>query len=507
MKSLQLCYVPFFKHNDPTRMQMASSHIRQAVNLVNSEMPKVKSHDCPKISHIKAKVVDTLWDGVIVEKDGVYDFIQLDSFLYESYVLYTIHEDYIEPEGVAADGTPLLGVNLLTVVMPFGGYNYEDAIVISETAARKLAHWSWEKEDYVLDDNWSLLPCINEVDEYGIPKFDLQFVKKGDPYIRLLKGSILNIEERIADKDYHLLWDFAVTKAAPIPQFNAFLKKWRSRFNFSEMSFALRRRLSEKKDYDVLICKISQEEAVLGDKLANRHGNKGVIGLILPDNEMPMTPYGPAEIVINPLGIISRMNIGQLFEIHLTKLARDAINLGNTKVINALKEKINFDPETETMIDTVSWSEMKALFQELGKRPVENVYDPIAQCTKEATVGWCYWMKLHHLAKTKYSCRQFSGRKGQRFGEMETWTLIAYGAENLLYEMFSKLTDSPQKYQLFSQLFHFEAPLHHVRMQKSVPALKFEYFMKVLGIDIDAAYRHHKDKDVSLTTKRFAVGG
>ena len=503
MKSLTLKYVPFFKHNDLTRMQMASSHIRQAITLTEPELPFVLSQDNPEIGppffYEVDRIIKVYPDCVLVEDDGKFDLVYLKNLLFHSYLPYTFHDNsIIKAINVYWDGTAMLGRNLLTLVMIYNGYNFQDAIVISESAALKMTHFGYEVEKIPVTRHSLFVPVTNKLCD-NIPVFNLNSVHKGEPYLIEFQSPFTK-KEYIADRDYILVWKFPNHQTLSY-SYNMFLHYYFNKvYDIGPFISHVKRKYGEDKlglglktfksftEHYIELTKIYTAKAVSGDKFANRHGNKGLVK-VLPDEKMPMTPYGRAEVIINPLCIPSRMNLGQLFEIHLTKLIYDARHHENPEYYEKLKSIINLDEETNTCYDTIDWSTMKEIFYEIGSRPTIMVYDPISNMEKEATVGWCYWMKLHHLLETKFRIyNQFEEyktfpydeaiNKGQRFGEMETWALLAYGEDKLLKT-------------LFTEYYIDKAQLAEGSEQMTSATLKFRSLMKALGIDIEKAYQHY----------------
>lgn len=358
-------------------------------------------------------------------------------------------------DGPSTDhGEMALGRNTLIAFMPWEGYNYEDAILISEKLVKEDAFTSVHIEEYEAEARDTKLgpeeitrdiPNVGEnalknLDERGIIRVGAE-VKEGD----ILVGKVTPKGETELSAEERLLRAIFGEKAREVRDTSLKVPhgeegiivdvKVFSRENGDELKPGVNKL--------VRVYVATKRKISVGDKMAGRHGNKGVISRILPEEDMPFLPNGePVEVVLNPLGVPSRMNIGQVLETHLG-LAAKALGLYvETPVFNGaleeevedLLEKAGFDRDGKTV-----------LYDGRTGEPFDN----------RVTVGYMYVLKLHHLVDDKIHARstgpyslvtqQPLGGKaqfgGQRFGEMEVWALEAYGAAYSLQEMLTIKSD------------------------------------------------------------------
>jgi len=474
--SVATSLIPFLEHDDGNRALMGSNMQRQAVPLVNPDSPYVGTGLEAKVAQDSGMVVLAEDSGkvkysdskkIIVKntkgKEKTYDLMK---FVQSNYSTSINQRPLVKEGDKVKKGQPLadgpstdqgelaLGQNLLVAYMPFYGNNYEDAIVISDRLVSEDVFTSVYIENYSIDVRETKLgpevttydiPNVSEdklkdLDEEGIVRIGAE-VRSQDILVGKvsLKGeSDLTAEERLLRaifgeksrevKDTSLRLDFG--KRGRVVGIKVF-----SRDNGDKLQAGV------IKTIEVAVAQMRKVQ--VGDKLAGRHGNKGVISVILPRGDMPFLSDGtPIDIILNPLGVISRMNIGQVLEAVLGLAAK---NLGYKATVPAMAGP------TE---DEIKEEMKKAGLPEDGMIQLYNgkIGEPFKQKT---TVGITYFLKLNHMIEDKMHMRSIGpyslitqqplGGKaqfgGQRFGEMEVWALEGYGAAHTLQEMLTIKSD------------------------------------------------------------------
>ena len=474
--SIATALIPFLEHDDANRALMGSNMQRQAVPLISTEAPLVGTGMEYKAAIDSGVVVLAKDPGVVEEVTSEQIIIRTDEGKQELYKLQKfkrsnhgtcINQRPIVREGqrveagdVIADGPSTdhgelaLGKNILVAFMPWEGYNYEDAILISEKLLMDDTFTSIHIEEYECEARDTKLGAeeitrdipntaegsLDDLDENGIIRVGAE-VHPGD----ILVGKVTPKGETELTAEERLLRAIFGEKAREVRDTSLKVPhgesgkvvdvKVFSRENEDELSPGVNKLV---RVYVAQKRKISE-----GDKMAGRHGNKGVIAKVLPVEDMPFLPDGtPVEIVLNPLGVPSRMNIGQIMETHLGWAAK-ALGL---KVASPV-----FNGATEEEI--VSYLDKAGLPKD-GKI---TLYDGRSgePFDKPITVGYIYMLKLAHLVDDKIHARstgpyslvtqQPLGGKaqfgGQRFGEMEVWALEAYGAAHTLQELLTVKSD------------------------------------------------------------------
>jgi DNA-directed RNA polymerase subunit beta len=474
--SVATALIPFLEHDDANRALMGSNMQRQAVPLLVPEAPLVGT-GMEKKSAIDSGVVILANNSGIVEKvtsemilirtdDGGEDFYKLHKFkrsnqgtcINQHPIVYCGQR--VKAGEVIADGPSTehgelaLGKNVLVAFMPWEGYNYEDAILISEKLVMDDTFTSIHIEEYECEARDTKLGAeeitrdipnvaegsLDELDEEGIIRVGAE-VRPGD----ILVGKVTPKGETELTAEERLLRAIFGEKAREVRDTSLKIPhgesgkvvdvKVFSRENEDELSPGVNKLV---RVYVAQKRKISE-----GDKMAGRHGNKGVIAKILPEEDMPFLPDGtPVEIVLNPLGVPSRMNIGQVLETHLGWAANKLGFNVATPVFNGATEE-----EIVEMLEAA----------ELPSKGKIRLYDGRTgePFDKPVTVGYIYMLKLLHLVDDKIHARstgpyslvtqQPLGGKaqfgGQRFGEMEVWALEAYGAAYTLQELLTVKSD------------------------------------------------------------------
>jgi len=467
--------VPFIEKNRVDRSLTGSNMQKQAVPLLTPESPTVGTGIEADIARNSSQLILAESDGEVVRADGdevhvkykdgvkVYEVVHFaksnDDRSINQKVRVSrgdkVKKGDILIEGASiADGELALGRDLTVAFMPWGGYNMDDAIVLSDRIVKEDALTSINIKDYTVEVRETKLgpeivtrdiPNVSEeslrhLDENGIVQLGSE-VKAGD----VLVGKITPKGEQELSSEERLLRAIFGEKAKDVRDTSQRMNnagggkvvgvKIFSRENGHELKAGV---LMQIQIFVAQLRKIS-----VGDKLAGRHGNKGVVARILPVEDMPFMEDGtPVDVVLNPLGVPSRMNIGQLFETHLGMAAR------------ALGYKVATPPFNGVPNEVISDELEKAGFARDGKSQLFDgrTGEPFEERT---TVGVMHMIKLHHMVSDKIHARstgpytmvtqQPLGGKaqngGQRFGEMEVWALEAYGAATTLQEMLTIKSD------------------------------------------------------------------
>ncbi len=473
--SVATSLIPFLKNDDANRALMGSNMQRQSVPLIKPQTPLVSTGMEDKVARDSGQVILAKEDGKVQEVDASHIAIRTKKEL-SVYNLRTFtrtnqytcfHQRPLVQKGqvikkgqVIADGGSIekgrlaLGRNLLVAFMPWRGANFEDAIIISEKLVKNDDFTSIHIEDFSCDVRETKLgpelttsdiPNVGEeklkdLDEEGVIRVGAE-VEPND----ILVGKISPKGEAGVTAEERLLRAIFGEKAKEVKDASLMMPHGKKGRVIGVKIFS--RDLGYKLEPGV-IKRIKVEVAQLrkvtaGDKLSGRHGNKGVISKVLPEEEMPFMEDGtPIDIVLNPLGVASRMNIGQILETHLGWAAK---KLGYIAITPAMSGANEQDIKKE----------LKAAgLPEDGKI---NLYDGRTgfPFSEKITVGYTYVMKLVHMVEDKIHMRSIGpyslitqqplGGKaqfgGQRFGEMEVWALEGYGAAYTLQEMLTIKSD------------------------------------------------------------------
>ncbi|MEX0919943.1 MAG: DNA-directed RNA polymerase subunit beta [Candidatus Saccharimonadales bacterium] len=512
--------MPFAEKDNVTRALTGSNQQRQAVPLINPQAPVVgtglESAVAINSGHIitaeHAGVVRsaTAAEIVVDYTDKIQKTYKLNTFMRSNEGTAITHRVAVESgqrvkkgdllaDGMSTDqGELALGANLLVGFMPWGGYNFEDAIVISKRLVEDDTLTSIHIEEFSIDVRETKLgpeqvtrdiPNVSEealasLDDEGVVIIGAQ-VSPGD----VLVGKITPKGEQELSSEERLLRAIFGEKAKDVRDSSLRMPNGKhgkivgikifDREDGHELKAGVLRQIHV---YVAQMRKIS-----VGDKLGGRHGNKGVIARILPVEDMPFMDDGtPMDILLNPLGVAQRMNIGQIFETHLGWAAQ------------ALGYKVSSPPFDGVTIDTIKEELVKAGLPEDGKA---QLYDGrTGETMKErTTVGVIYMNKLKHMIDDKIHARstgpytkvtqQPLGGKaqngGQRFGEMEVWALEAYGVANILQEMLTiKSDDVIGRSKAYESIIKNEDILGS-RLPESFNVLVKE--LQSLGLDVDLA--------------------
>ncbi len=514
--SVATSLIPFVEHDDATRALMGSNMQRQAVACVKPQAPLVGTGIEERAAKDSGQVVISLDEGIVTAVDAEHivvrgvtsktyrlnNFLRSNQFTSMSQQPLVKHGDKVKKGQAIADGAATqngnlaLGQNLLVAFISWGGANFEDAIILSERLVKDDRFTSIHIEDYSIDVRDTKLgpeittmdiPNVSEeklknLDEEGIVRIGAE-LSSGD----ILVGKISPKGEADLTSEERLLQAIFGEKARDVKDTSLLLPHGKRGRVVGIKIFA--RDAGDKLEPGVLK-RVQVEVAQLrkiqaGDKLAGRHGNKGVISKISPEEDMPYLADGtPVDIILNPLGVASRMNLGQILETHLGWAAD---KLGYRAVTPALDGATEEDIKIELR---------KAGLPESGKI---QLYDGrTGEAFKDkVTVGIIYIMKLNHLVEDKIHMRSVGpyslitqqplGGKaqfgGQRFGEMEVWALEGYGAAHTLQEMITIKSDD-----VIGRASAFDAIIRGEEIKKpSLPA-SFNVLvseLKSLGLSVD----------------------
>ena len=514
--SVATALIPFLQNDDANRALMGSNMQRQAVPLLTTEAPVVGTGMEPKAAVdsgvcVVAKKAGTVESSVsneikIRNDDGTLSTYRLSKFTRSNQSNcynqrpVVFKGEHVEAGEVIADGPSTsqgelaLGKNPLIGFMTWEGYNYEDAVLLSERLVQDDVYTSIHIEEYEAEARDTKLgpeeitrdvpgvgdDALKDLDERGIIRIGAE-VRAGD----ILVGKVTPKGETELTAEERLLRAIFGEKAREVRDTS--LKVPHGEYGIVVDAKVFTRdngdELSPGVNQAVRIYIAQKRKISVGDKMAGRHGNKGVVSRVLPVEDMPFLPNGrPLDIVLNPLGVPSRMNIGQVLEIHLS-LAAKALGFNiETPVFDGARE-VDIQDTLELANDYVNmeWDEFEAKYQDqLREDVVQYLSDhrdhrevwkgvPISRDGKvrlrdgrtgeyfdsPVTIGHMHYLKLHHLVDDKIHARstgpyslvtqQPLGGKaqfgGQRFGEMEVWALEAYGASYTLQEILTVKSD------------------------------------------------------------------
>ena len=479
MVSIATAMIPFLPNDDANRALMGANMQRQAVPLLRPHAPIVGTGMEHKICIDSEIVVLAEGDGVVTSVDARHVTVKYDNGETKDYKLTKylrsnhttcinqrpivdvgerVHggdDPTVLADGPATDqGEIALGQNILVGFMTWEGYNYEDAVLLNERLVREDLYTSIHIEEYEIDARDTKLgpeeitrdipnvgeDALKDLDENGIIRVGAE-VKSGD----ILVGKVTPKGETDLTAEERLLRAIFGEKAREVRDTSL-------KVPHGEAGIVLDTKVFTRENGDelgpgvnmVVRVYIAQRRKIqVGDKMAGRHGNKGVVSRVLPQEDMPFLPDGtPLDIVLNPLGVPSRMNIGQVLEVHLGYAA----------------QKLGYKVATP-IFDGATYSDIQDLLKEAGLDPEGKIvlYDGRTgePFDNKVTVGYVYFLKLHHLVDDKIHARstgpyslvtqQPLGGKaqfgGQRFGEMEVWALEAYGAAYTLQEILTVKSD------------------------------------------------------------------
>ena len=473
--SITTSLIPFLEHDDATRALMGANMQRQALPLLTTEAPYVGTG----VEYVAARDSGAV---VVAKADGIVEYVDAKKIIVKNakgqdiYELTTFERsnqgetanqlpivragDKVKRGQVIADGPSTnkgelaLGKNVVVAFMTFNGYNFEDAVIMNERLVKDDVYTSLHIEDYEIQCRDTKLgpeeitrdiPNVSEdarknLDENGIIRIGTE-VKEGDILVGKVtpKGMAdLTSEEKLLHAIFGEKTREVRNSSLTVPHGGDGIVhdvKVYTKADNDEMPSGV------SKVIRVYI--IQKRKIQVGDKMSGRHGNKGVISLILPQEDMPYLPDGtPVDIMLNPQGVPSRMNIGQILELHMGMACKKLGVYMATPVLDGAKKddianmmaEAGMDPDGKTV-----------LYDGRTGEPFDN----------RINVGVMYMIKLHHMVDDKLHARatgpyslvtqQPLGGKaqfgGQRFGEMEVWALEAYGASHVLQEILTYKSD------------------------------------------------------------------
>ena len=509
--------IPFLEHDDATRALMGANMQRQAMPLIKTEAPYVGTG----VEFIAAKDSGV---EVIAKEDGVVEYVDAKKIVVagkEGKITYTLanfelanssicsHQRPIVHVGdkvkagktILADGNSTdkgelaLGKNMTVAFMTFNGYNYEDAVILNENLVKDDKYTSLHLEDYEMQCRETKLgpeeitrdiPNVSEearknLDENGIVTIGTE-VKEGD----ILVGKVTPKGMAELTSEEKLLHAIFGEKTREVRDTSL-------RVPHGGDGIVHDIKIYSRKDNDELPAGVSKVIRVyiiqkrkiqVGDKMSGRHGNKGVISLILPQEDMPYLPDGtPVDIMLNPQGVPSRMNFGQILEIHMgmackklgVHIATPVFDGAHISDIQAMMKEAGMDEDGKTI-----------LYDGRTGEPFDH----------RISVGVMYMIKLHHMVDDKLHARatgpyslvtqQPLGGKaqfgGQRFGEMEVWALYAYGAAHTLQEILTVKSDD-----VIGRVKVYESIIKGQEINQAGVPESFRVLMKefqALGLDV-----------------------
>ncbi|MDD3399307.1 MAG: hypothetical protein PHW93_06925 [Candidatus Methanomethylophilaceae archaeon] len=572
--------VPSLANDDCTRIEMACNQLRQSISLVEPEVPLYKSGYESTYTEYCSSLVKAKDDG-FCNYDGLYNGIYIISYKngsgevidtsLKSYLDFDktliSHIKYNKPikkgqvlactRNINADtGELMLGKNMLIGYLPAYGWNYEDAIVVSESAAKKLAYQCVEQHKLELEDE--VLYSLLDEAQYKPMPINGENVQKGQVLFKVSKMIMDNVSalipyyKPILSPSDGKFYAKVMLKRESVA--HASMSKWlketiieqtkHERILVEELTDILnapneiekctyiknRKKIKAKTgviDYSI----VSEKPLMVGSKLANRHGNKGVVSRIIPDKEMPMLPDGRhLEILFNPLGVISRMNIGQIFEAHVTwaadNLVKNNAHLSDEEFAKKCLTFINILDNTPNKIYSQMCvnhiKEYPETLNDIRENGLQIVQPPFASATcdmvlqamkyvgisdyeivtlptgekRECCVGKMYILRLQHEPDHKIFGRSVgiygkheqapSGSDAHRFGEMEMWSLFAYESWDTIKEFHSIKADNPEeRLRFFKHLYDQVEEIYEPNSLNTVTLETFKTYLKGCGLKVN----------------------
>ena len=527
--SVGAAMIPFLEHDDANRALMGANMQRQAVPLMISDSPIVGTGIEYKAAKDSGIMILAKSNGTIKKVTGDEIILETEKGQTESYKLrkfkrtnggtcinqrpIVVKGEKVKAGDVIADGPATqngemaLGKNVIIAFTTWEGYNYEDAILLNERLVKEDVYTSIHIEEYECECRDTKLgpeeitrdipnvgeDSLKDLDDRGIIRIGAE-VRPGD----ILVGKVTPKGETELTAEERLLRAIFGEKAREVRDTSL-------RVPHGEAGTIVDVKIFTRENSDelgpgvnqVIRCYIAQKRKIsVGDKMAGRHGNKGVVSRILPEEDMPFMPDGtPVDVVLNPLGVPSRMNLGQVLEVHLG---------GAAKALGFKVATPVFDGATE--------EEIEELLEKSGKAPNGKtiLYDGRTgePFDKPITVGVMYMLKLHHLVDDKIHARstgpyslvtqQPLGGKaqfgGQRFGEMEVWALEAYGAAHTLQEMLTVKSDD-----VVGRVKTYEAIVKGENIPEPGVPEGFKVLIKELqSLGLDVRLYSQDDKEVEL---------
>ena len=546
--SVATAMIPFLENDDANRALMGANMQRQAVPLLKTDAPLVGTgmeyksavdsgvcvlcKNAGTVTKVSADVVEVTTDAGSIDTYEILKFMRSNQGTCINQRPIVNVGDRVEPQDVIADGPATsegeiaLGKNALIGFMTWEGYNYEDAVLVNEKIVRNDVYTSIHIEKYEIEARETKLgpeeitrdipnvgdDALRDLDENGIIRVGAE-VRSGD----ILVGKVTPKGETELTAEERLLRAIFGEKAREVRDTSLKVPHGEygivvdvevyTRANSDELSPGVNK---------VVRCYIAQKRKIsVGDKMAGRHGNKGVVSRILPQEDMPFLEDGtPLDIVLNPLGVPSRMNIGQVLEVHLGRACRELGWKIMTPVFDGAHEADIIECLKEAGLRTDGKVDL------YDGRTGQKFDNPV-------TVGVMYFLKLHHLVDDKIHARstgpyslvtqQPLGGKaqfgGQRFGEMEVWALEAYGAAYTLQEILTVKSDD-----VVGRVKTYEAIVKGLNVPKPGIPESFKVLVKELqslaldvsvfddeGIEIDLKQDYDDNDDVTFVSDEFVA--
>ena len=529
MISIATSFIPFLQNDDANRALMGANMQRQAVPLLTTEPPvvatgiehkaAVDSEVCIKAEGNGTVTAVSATDITIAYDDGELKTYTLTKFA-RSNAGTCINQrpivvvgDRVENEQIIADGPSCsggeiaLGKNVLIGFVNWEGYNYEDAILLNERLVKEDVFTSIHIEEHETEARDTKLgpeeitrdipnvgeDTLKDLDENGIIRIGAE-VRSGD----YLVGKVTPKGETELTPEERLLRAIFGEKAREVRDTSL-------KVPHGESGIVVDVKVFTKENSDELAPGVTKSVRVyiaqkrkisVGDKMAGRHGNKGVVSRVLPEEDMPFLPDGtPLDVVLNPLGVPSRMNIGQVLEVHLGYAAKALGWKVATPVFDGANEK---DIRDTLKLAGLREDGKTVLYDGRTGEPFDNL----------VTVGYPYYLKLHHLVDDKIHARstgpyalvtqQPLGGKaqfgGQRFGEMEVWALEAYGAAYTLQEILTVKSDD-----VTGRVKTYEAIVKGANIPKPGVPESFKVLVKELqALCLDVRVLDEKGNEIEL---------
>ena len=555
--------IPFLENDDANRALMGSNMQCQAVPLLTTDSPIIGTGMEYKVARDSGSAVLAKEDGFVEKVDSEHIVIRGESGARHDHKLVKfarsnqstcinqkpivvkgekVHKGDIIADGPAMDNGELaLGKNILIGFMTWEGYNYEDAVLLSEELVKNDVFTSIHMEEYECESRDTKLgpeeitrdipnvseEALKDLDDEGIIRIGAE-VKPGD----ILVGKVTPKGETELTPEERLLRAIFGEKAREVRDTSL-------RVPHGEQGIIVDVKKFTRKNNDelgagvneVVVCYIAQKRKIsVGDKMAGRHGNKGVVSRVLPQEDMPFLADGtPLQIVLNPLGVPSRMNIGQVLEMHLGYAYR-CLSLKTREELESITVDENFKKQVlaakdaarpgrfikiaTPVFDGAQDSDIQMAFEAAGlDRTFKSVvYDGRTgePFDNTVTVGVMYYLKLHHLVDDKIHARstgpyslvtqQPLGGKaqfgGQRFGEMEVWALEAYGAAYTLQEILTVKSDD-----IVGRVKTYEAIVKGENIPKAGIPESFKVLVKELqSLALDIKILNHNMEKIDIDT-------
>ncbi len=520
--SVATSLIPFLEHDDATRALMGTNMQRQAVPCVNPDAPYVGTGFEARSAQDSGHVILAPEDGKIAEADGGRIIVHGESgaryeFKMNKYLLSNastcinqrvtvIPGQKVKKGDVLADGPSTqggelaLGQNVLVAYMTWDGYNFEDAIILSDRIVKADRYTSIHINNYTIDLRETKLgpevitsdiPNVSEeklknLDSEGIVRIGAE-VKSGD----ILVGKITPKGETELSAEEKLLRAIFGEKARDVRDTSLYLEHGEHGKVIDVKIFSEENgdKLQPGVIRQIQVSVADMRKVQVGDKLAGRHGNKGVISRVVPAEDMPFLEDGtPVDIILSPLGVISRMNLGQILENHLGLAANaEGVRIATPPLCGITEEQIK-----EMLVKNGFSADGQT---QLYDGRTGEAFD------HKATVGYNYVLKLNHMVDDKIHQRSIGpyslitqqplgGRAqsgGQRFGEMEVWALEAYGAAHTLQEILTiKSDDVPGRSKAYESIIKGEE-ITKVNVPESFHVLIRE--LKGLALDVELLKR------------------